>query len=427
MPLRLYTRFICLFLFASLLLAACTNLEQAVSPTAVSADDPTAVPSGTQTTTELATDVPATTTEPRATAISATEVPDISESTPDITTPVPEITPPDVTTPVLERSLALQEPRLEGDDVQSAQQQLESLGYDVGEIDGIYGPQTEAATRAFQARNDLTVDGIVGSQTWGQLFSDAAIAAGDSDVVPIVDARTGWLLGGSSGDTWLDGSSTAALLEGNEEYRLYTLTEQQGIAVGSKPEAFDIIPCPATFAVDFTLVPRESSILALGGDWDALPRVPVEEGTDSEVYEQAVAEWLQDQGIAAPEVQITQVIRVDLEGDGTDEVLISATRLAELNGVAPAPLIEAGDYSLVMLRKMVDGEVANIFVAGESYSEAYEFAAPNEYRIGTILDTNGNGQMEFTIESQYYEGAATELYRMNGKQLESLLITGCGL
>ena len=421
MPPHLYTRLICLFLFASLLLMACTNQEQAVSPTVVSTDDPTTIPSDTQITTVPATDVPV------ATAVPVTEVPDVSEPAPDIATPVPEVTLPGDTTPASERSLALQEPRLEGDDVRAAQQQLEALGYAVGEIDGVYGPQTEAATRAFQVRNNLTVDGIVGPQTWGQLFSDTALAAGEADVVPIVDARTGWLLGGSSGDKWLDGSSTAALLEGNEEYRLYTLTEQQGIAVGSKPEAFDIIPCPATFAVDFTLVPRESSILALGGDWDALPRVPIEEGTDSEVYEQVVAEWLQDQGIAAPEVHIKQVIRVDLEGDGTDEVLISATRFAASEDGLPPRSIETGDYSLTMLRKIVDGEVANIFVAGESYTETQDYGAPNEYRVGAILDTNGDGQMEFTIESQYFEGAATGLYRINGKQLESLLITGCGL
>jgi peptidoglycan hydrolase-like protein with peptidoglycan-binding domain len=38
-------------------------------------------------------------------------------------------------------------------------------------VDGIFGPQTEAAVRGFQQALGITVDGIVGPQTWRALVS----------------------------------------------------------------------------------------------------------------------------------------------------------------------------------------------------------------------------------------------------------------
>jgi peptidoglycan hydrolase-like protein with peptidoglycan-binding domain len=37
---------------------------------------------------------------------------------------------------------------------------------DPGPIDGDFGPQTEAAVRAYQVRHGITADGVVGDQTW---------------------------------------------------------------------------------------------------------------------------------------------------------------------------------------------------------------------------------------------------------------------
>src|SRR4051812_42193456 len=69
--------------------------------------------------------------------------------------------------PAFTRSLQLQNPHLQGDDVEAAQRRLVDLGYtQVGAVDGIYGPNTDAAVRTFQTLNDLEIDGILGPRTW---------------------------------------------------------------------------------------------------------------------------------------------------------------------------------------------------------------------------------------------------------------------
>ncbi|WP_446215100.1 L,D-transpeptidase family protein [Micromonospora sp. IBHARD004] len=56
-----------------------------------------------------------------------------------------------------------------GTAVTTLQRRLAALHYDVGPIDGIFGPSTYHGVVAFQKVNNLVRDGIVGPQTWGAL------------------------------------------------------------------------------------------------------------------------------------------------------------------------------------------------------------------------------------------------------------------
>jgi peptidoglycan hydrolase-like protein with peptidoglycan-binding domain len=49
--------------------------------------------------------------------------------------------------------------------VREVQRRLDRLGYQAGPVDGLFGPRTERATRHFQARHAVRVDGVVGRHT----------------------------------------------------------------------------------------------------------------------------------------------------------------------------------------------------------------------------------------------------------------------
>lgn len=71
----------------------------------------------------------------------------------------------------------------EGPCVGLAQQLLALKGYDPGPVDCIFGDQTEAAVKAFQKANGLTVDGIVGPKTWAALEGVAPPKVGKPKLV----------------------------------------------------------------------------------------------------------------------------------------------------------------------------------------------------------------------------------------------------
>lgn len=60
-----------------------------------------------------------------------------------------------------------------GPEVAELQQLLLAAGCNPGAVDGDFGPATASAVRFFQATRGLSVDGVVGPQTWGALRANA--------------------------------------------------------------------------------------------------------------------------------------------------------------------------------------------------------------------------------------------------------------
>lgn len=63
-----------------------------------------------------------------------------------------------------------------GQSVRDVQHLLRARGHSL-EVDGIFGPVTDGAVRAYQEDNSLTVDGIVGPATWRAVIVQVALGS----------------------------------------------------------------------------------------------------------------------------------------------------------------------------------------------------------------------------------------------------------
>jgi hypothetical protein len=247
----------------------------------------------------------------------------------------------------------------------------------------------------------------------------------DSGVHPAVDVQNGCLLGGTARDKWMADTAIAPLLKGGENYRLYTLKGPASEAVGTKPKEGET---PCNGAQEVKLSPDTNEGFAVGGEWNAMPRAPQMLSVNDPVYRQVVAGILRKHGLARAKVNITQVLKVDLEGDGTDEVLISASYLdggLNRNDGPMAVRVKKGDYSFVILRKVVGGKVLDIELAGEFYPRHRE-ATATQYAVNGVLDLNGDGRMEVILSVDYYEGSSSTVFRINGARVDNVFGCGCG-
>jgi hypothetical protein len=242
-------------------------------------------------------------------------------------------------------------------------------------------------------------------------------------VNPIVDQ--GWLLGGFSQGKWLSAEDTAKALQGGETYQLCTLTQPLGKGRGSKPKHNPSIEVGPEFGLTFTPAPKgREPVVAMGATWNAMPRQPRLLTENLQPYITAAAEILKSQGIADPEVKLTQVVEIDLDGDGLKEVLVCARRftVAHLSDV-----LKAGDYSMVFLHKPAKTTGHNILITGQFQTAALsEPGLPLTWRIMGLVDANGDGVMEILADYTYYEGGGARLYQLKGEKLELVLAEDWG-
>jgi hypothetical protein len=264
-----------------------------------------------------------------------------------------------------------------------------------------------------------------GSTTPSTSDTTARPPGGDRPTGPIV-GREG-VLGTWSGSAWVQWEAGATPPDG-DEYRVVRLADPVTTVVGSAT----IMPCGAADGVPSVEVGIEPSSglltptpIAVAGVPDPRPR-PVEVlDPAAPTYQEAAAAVVADLGIDDPAPQVSQVVRSDLDGDGTTEVVIAAHRLTDPGSLYGEP----GDYAVTFLRRVVGGEIQTTVLASSVVEPRPEYGPfVSAYPVSGFADLNGDGRMEIVLNGRYYEGASTVVHELRPDgSAPKVLEAGCGV
>ncbi|HEX6287312.1 MAG TPA: hypothetical protein VFZ80_07485, partial [Acidimicrobiia bacterium] len=161
--------------------------------------------------------------------------------------------------------------------------------------------------------------------------------------------------------------------------------------------------------------------VAISAPFDLQPYLFDADDADDGTYAAFASEILADRGLEVDAPVIKQLVRTDLEGDGVNEVLVVAEE------VTPGLLLQPGDYSILFMRKVIEGEVQTaILEVTVVLDEDDQFLGAHS--VGTVADLNGDGKMEIVSNSAFFEGFGVVIweYVNDDLGLNLRLERGCG-
>lgn len=229
-----------------------------------------------------------------------------------------------------------------------------------------------------------------------------------SDWVQVTDSTTLPVSGGEDYRVVLRGLN--ATLTGGPQTLMCEPLENQGVEL-SDPDVLGEFPGPFG--------------LAISAPWNLVPHF-VQTETDDGTYSDFARPLLASRGLDVAHPVIKQILRIDLDGDGVNEVVVVAEDIED-DGL----FAREGDYSIAFLRKVVDGEVQTAILGDSVVAEVEEGVTPFvlSFDVPAVADLSGDGKMEIVVTSKYYEGLGFGVWEYVNDDLGPVLQieSGCGV
>jgi hypothetical protein len=255
------------------------------------------------------------------------------------------------------------------------------------------------------------------------LLSLSGFIAAQKSVVPIaqLSVRSGergsnwsYLLGGvDENGRFVDAKTTFAQMKRDGNFSLFDFVKGKTgeFSLGE----FKAGPgaCEENYFAESEVKTATNFAVGTGAKWKILPRKWRAAIVTNAVYKKAVTDVLRTRGLAKSPVKIKKAVRVDLDGDGADEVLLLATHSVFNTRMGQ---FQTGNYSMLLMQKTVGGKVRNTIIGGHFLTKKDDYFG-GEFSLSGIADFNGDGKMEILVEISAYEEGSIKVFEIKGGKM----------
>ncbi len=226
------------------------------------------------------------------------------------------------------------------------------------------------------------------------------------------------------GKTWIDpdklSSNSQAFIKTGLNTMLLGMNGVLGKATSSGFEAVENDPCDwvRNTSISTALKVPKFPAYAISANWNPVPRVIQRLPLENAAYQKIMAAELKARKINAP-VVMSQILKTDLDGDKIDEVILVAQRpkvtFDDQRRLESKYEQAVGDYSLVLVRKVVAGSVKTFVLGERNVTKLFDGTGEGLPTVLTqyvtaIADIDGDGRMEVFVDDYTHEGEGVTIF-----------------
>jgi hypothetical protein len=148
----------------------------------------------------------------------------------------------------------------------------------------------------------------------------------------------------------------------------------------------------------------------------------------SAVYRKAVVDFLKTKGFAAAKPVIESILKADLDGNGTDEVIITfgSRKLSDMQAeLSPYPGKKFPKHYAGMLIRYASGSTAKTFVA--HYTDGKKGGLSHVESVVGVWDLDGQKGAEIIVKSRGWEDSGAMILKFTGGKTVEAAGNGWGV